>query len=367
MRILLVHNYYGSSAPSGENVVYDSEKRLLEANGHEVIEYTRHSDEIRSSGLVGKSKGAASTPWNWFSVRKIRKILHDEKPAVMHVHNTFPLLSPGIFYAARHSQTATVLTLHNFRIFCAAGIPLRNGVVCTKCIDEKSTMSSLRYGCYRGSRVATAPLAASIALHRRLGTWRNEVDGYIALTNSQKNTLVEGGLPAEKVKVKPHFYTEPAHPLPWSRREEKFVYVGRIGQEKGVRDLVEAWIAWGASAPRLDIIGTGPDRDALIKNYQDRGCAGRIRFLGHLPFDEAQQEISSARMLIVPSVCFEGFPLVIREAFALGVPVAASGLGSMLDLIQNKSNGVHFKAGDPQDLLKTVSLAWELCAADEHL
>jgi hypothetical protein len=158
VKVLLVHNFYGSSAPSGENQVFEAEKLLLQEMGHEVTDFSRHSDEIRSQGTWGVVRGALATPWNPWMTRAVKEAVSNFQPDVVHVHNTFPLISPGIFHAIG-PRAARVLTLHNYRLFCPAAIPMRGGRVCTDCLDMRSAWPALRYGCYRDSRVATLPLA----------------------------------------------------------------------------------------------------------------------------------------------------------------------------------------------------------------
>lgn len=356
MKILLAHNLYGSCAPSGENTVFAAEKSLLEASGHEVVEYTRHSDEIRRQGAWGTLKGALSTPWNPFAYAEVAKTIARERPAIMHVHNTFPLLSPAIFHSAMRSTTATVLTLHNYRTVCAAAIPMRQGKPCTECIDRQSAAPAVTYGCYRHSRLATLPLATSIALHRRLHTWAKQVDAFIALTAFQRDLLVKAGLPAGRIHIKPHFYPDPPTPASWETREAKVLFIGRLGEEKGVRFLIEAWRQWGERAPLLEVIGDGPLRSELERSILGQG--DRIRFLGQLPFAETQARLARARLLVLPSICFEGFPMVIREAFALGVPVAASRLGSMPCLVAAGRTGGFFAPGDADDLERCLKDLW---------
>ncbi|WP_236075151.1 glycosyltransferase family 4 protein [Mariprofundus sp. EBB-1] len=336
-------------------MVFEAEKSLLRDYGHEVVEYARHSDEIRGQGVWGMLKGAASVPWSPFSARDLQKVLKREKPDVMHVHNSFPMLSPSIYYAAQSTNTASVLTLHNYRLFCAAGIPLREGQSCTLCLDQRSVMPAMKYGCYRGSRMATLPLAASIALHRAIGTWDNQVDAFISLTGFQRDTMVNAGLPSEKVHVKPQFYADPPQPEPWGKRRDKVVFIGRLGEEKGVRYLIDAWSQWGDSAPELEIIGDGPQSE-MLKDLASK--SSNIHFLGQIPFEKAQRKLANAKLLVVPSIWFEGFPMVIREAFALGVPVAASRLGSMASLVRDDENGVFFEPGSTDDLLRSVRSAW---------
>jgi glycosyltransferase involved in cell wall biosynthesis len=302
-------------------------------------------------------KGAFSTPWNYFAVKKLRLFLHEIKPDVMHVHNSFPLFSPGIFYAAKDNQVATVLTLHNYRNFCAVGIPLRDDKPCTLCIDRKSIWPAMRYGCYRNSRLATLPMALMIALHRYLNTWGKKVDVFIALTKFQRKLLVNAGLPENKIHIKPQFYPNPPRPLSWTERENKIVFVGRLGNEKGVRFLLEAWKIW-PEAPLLEIIGEGVEGHFLREESKRCGLINKISFLGQLSHKRVQHQLSSARLMILPSINFEGFPMTISEAFALGVPVAASNLGSMASLIEDGRTGGLFEPANADSLASVVQKLW---------
>lgn len=359
MKILLVHNFYGSSAPSGENKVFAAEFELLRQHGHTIIEFTRHSDELRQSGFIGAIRGALSAPWNPFSVARLRKLLLAERPDVLHVHNTFPLLSPAVFHAAKHLPIATVLTIHNYRTFCARGVPERNDTVCTECLDRRSVFPALRYGCYRDSRIATLPMAAMIFLHRKIDTWGRQVDAFITLTDFQRDKLVEAGLPGERVFIKPHFYADPPVTIPWEARQERAVYLGRLGAYKGVHVLVEAWRQWGDDAPVLEIIGEGPERKELEQRAQGVWPDKRILFTGQLSFPDAQLRLARAKLLVLPTLCFEGFPMVIREAFALGVPVAASRIGAIPCIVDDGKNGVLFPPGKPDEMLRALKMLWQ--------
>jgi len=359
MKILLVHNFYGSTAPSGENTVYASESELLRQHGHRVIEFTRHSDEIINRGIFGTVQGALATVWNPFSKRVLRFVLEKEKPDIMHVHNTFPLLSPSIFYATVGLKTATVLTLHNYRTFCAAGIPMRDGHPCMECLERKTTFPALKHGCYRQGRLSTLPLAVMIALHRKLETWTKHVDAFIALTEFQKSKITEPGLLSETVYVKPHFYFNAPDPLPWEEREQKMVYIGRLGVEKGVRILIDAWKMWSSEAPHLEIIGDGPEKSVLQESTKGNGLEEKVSFLGYLNSPEVQKRLATARLLVLPSLSFEGFPMAIPEAFALGVPVAASDIGAIPFIVKDNKNGILFRPGDASALYRAVKEIWD--------
>ena len=362
MKILLTHNYYGSASPSGENQVFEAEGKLLRQHGHEVSEYLRHSDDLRAKGMWGAVQGALSTPWNLFAAKAMRQTVTANRPDVVHVHNTFPLLSPAIFHAIGH-RAVRVLTLHNYRLFCPAAIPMREGKVCTECLDTRSSWPALRHGCYRHSRAATLPLALSVSLHRSLGTWAKEVDAFIALSDFQRELMIEAGLPAHKVHVKANFYPGSPTLAPLECRAPYVVFAGRLSAEKGVATLLRAWRAWGSSAPELRLVGDGdlrPELERLADNLP-------VRFLGQVVGAAAQRQIAGARLLVLPSLCYEGFPMVVREAFAFGTPAAVSNIGPLPSIVRHGVSGVVFEPSNPESLLHEVRRVWETPGMLEQL
>lgn len=356
MKLLLAHNFYGSRVPSGENVVFQLESELLAKRGHDVRTVVRRSDRLLRLGVLGKIAGAVATPWNPIAARAVQREVKAFRPDVVHVHNTFPLLSPAIFPAVG-TLAACVLTLHNYRLFCPAGILLRSGGTCTDCLERRSILPALRHGCYRGSRLATLPLALSVAISRAARLWQQHVDAFVALTEFQRDLMVHAGLPEERVFVKPNFYPGAPTVAAWSERRPCAVFVGRLSEEKGVAHLIDAWIEWGAAAPELRVVGDGPLR-ASLEARAKRGSA-RVRFLGRVEQASAEAEIHAARLLVLPSVWFEGFPLVLRDAFAFGTPAAVSAIGPLPALVEHGRAGLVFRPGDAASLLRTVRSAWE--------
>jgi glycosyltransferase involved in cell wall biosynthesis len=356
LRILVVHNYYGSAAPSGENSAVDAEIAMLRRAGHEVLTFTRQSDEIRDDGWRGLFHGGLTVTWNAVELLRFRKRLRELRPDIVHVHNTFPLISPAVFWVMR-SVAASVMTLHNYRIYCASALLLRDGSVCTRCLDESSVRSALRYGCYRQSRIATLPLAQSIAVHRALGTWRSRVDAFIAVTEFQRDTMVAAGLPSSRMHVKPNFFSGSPAVVDWQDRRDVVLYVGRLTPEKGVEYVIRAWLEMGASAPPLRVVGEGPLREALERLAQSRGAA-KIEFLGGIAPEFVVRELSVAKLLLVPSIWFEGFPLVLQEAFAVGTPSAVSNLGSLPTIVQDGSNGLVFEPRSPKAIVELIGRVW---------
>jgi len=362
VKILLTHSLYSSKTPSGENQVFTDEHSLLKNNNHTLDIFTRRSDVIYSKGNTGVIQAALGTPWNPCMSKAIRERVKTFKPDIVHVHNTFPLISPSIF-SAIGKRAARVLTLHNYRLYCPAAIPMRDGRVCTQCLDKRSPIPSLIHGCYRGSRIATLPLAVSVGLHRALGTWTKEVDAFICLSEFQRNLMIEAGLPAEKVHVKPNFY--PGNPvvIPWVERKPCVVFAGRLTAEKGVVSLLRAWQLWGEAAPELRLVGDGDLRPELEK--MAKGLP--VTFLGQVNAKEAQREIASASLQVLPSESFEGFPMVVREAFAFGTPAAVSNLGPLPTIVEHMKSGITFEPANPASLLQEIRAAWETPGLLEHL
>ena len=307
-RVIQVHNYYGSASPSGENIAVDRERELLVDSGAEVTLFARYSDTLRQAGIWGSVLGGLSTPWNCAAAAKLAKLAREIQPDVVHVHNTFPLISPAIFRALR-SVSPRVLTLHNYRLFCAAAIPMRDGVVCTECLDRKSVQPAINHGCYRDSRIATVPLALNVALHRKIGTWLNEVDAFIVFSEFQRQKMILAGLPPGLIHIKPNFYPGNPSVQPWPDRQNDVVFVGRLSREKGVHTLMKAWCAWGTEAPKLTLIGDGPERASL----ESVASGLPVEFFGHVSSECAIAAIASAKLVVMPSEWYEGFPLVVGK------------------------------------------------------
>lgn len=352
MRILLIHNFYGSEAPSGENKVVEMEWKMLKTHGHTVRLFSRQSDEIRRQGSWGKLKGALSTVWNPWIAHAVRKEVEAFKPDIVHVHNTFPLISNAIFGAIRH-RSKIVVTLHNYRTVCPAGIPMRAGKVCTLCIEQRSSLPALKYGCYRNSRLATLPLALSVGLHRWLKTWQRDVDAIIVLSDFQKKMMVSAGFPEKKIFVKGNFCATFPDLLPGTK-DDTCVFVGRLSSEKGIRTLINAWKLWGDDAPVLKIIGDGSLRRELEEVARDQN----IEFLGQCETDVTHNEIEKGKLLILPSECYETFGMVVVEGYAHATPVAVSDLGALPSIVKAGVTGVIFPPGDAEQLFKVVSRLW---------
>jgi glycosyltransferase involved in cell wall biosynthesis len=340
-KVLVVHNRYRSRFVSGENRMVEQEVELLRRAGDTVVPYVRESDEIADFGSGARAWLPARVVWSPQDRRALTRLVARERPDIAHVHNTFPLISPSAIHALASLGIPTVMTLHNFRLFCANGLLFRDGRPCEECLGS-SPLPGVVHGCYRGSRAATAPIALSTTAHRWLGTW-NRVASFVTLSSFAREKVIAGGLPPARVVVKPNFVQPPSRVRKGPGAQ--YVFLGRLTPEKGADVLVSAW---SAELGRLLVAGDGPERRGL--EQQARAHGGTVRFLGSLSPQECGELLRSARALVVPSRAYEGFPVAVVEAYAHGVPVIAPAHGAFPEVVEDGVTGLLFRAGDAADL-----------------
>lgn len=344
MRVLVLHNQYRYAG--GEDVVVARERDLLLRHGHDVRIYTVSNDVVQSTW--DEIVAAWRTPYSRSARRRVAVEIEAFRPDLVHVHNFFPLLSPSIFDACVASNLPVVQSLHNYRLLCLNASLRRDGHLCEDCIGKSLPWPGIVHGCYRGSRGASAAVAAMLVLHRFLRSWAEKVDVYIALTEFARAKFVQGGLPVQKVVVKPNFiYPDPG----FGESEGRYgLFVGRLVADKGVRTLLSAWEQL-AGTISLKVVGDGPlAREVVHATERTTG----LEWLGQQSNERVLELMKHAEFVVLPSVYYECFPLVIVEAFAVGLPVIASNVGSLSSLIDHHRTGLHFNAGDPTDLAEKV-------------
>ena len=255
MNIISVHNRY--LLRGGEDEVFESEASLMTQYGWQVtpvIEQNTHPDSV-----LKKIGVAMDCVWSRRWYREFTALLEKVKPDIVHIHNFFPLISPSVYYACRRAGVPIVQTLHNYRLLCPAATLYRDGDVCEECIQH-GLLRGVRYGCYQGSKLGTTAVALMLQVHRRMRTWANMVDCYIALTEFSRRKLIDGGLPAAKIRVKPNFVLP--DPGMREKRGQYALFAGRLVDPKGLPTLLAAWKLLRRSIP-LVIIGDGPNRASL--------------------------------------------------------------------------------------------------------
>jgi glycosyltransferase involved in cell wall biosynthesis len=351
MKIIIAHNAY--QQPGGEDVVVRQEMQLLRDAGHDVLLYERSNHETENFVGVNRLTLFAHTAWSSDTLREFGQVLERERPDVVHVHNTLAMISPSIYEACKHAQVPVVQTLHNYRLFCPAGTFLRNGMPCEDCVSS-SLLSAVRHRCYRGSVGASAAVSTMLAVNRKRGTYENNIDRYIALTNFARDKFVECGLSPQKVMVKPNF----VYPVSGSRKTiaNWAVFMGRLTPEKGLATALKAWKLLPAEM-ELKIIGDGPSLNELRQMANDLELKN-VTFVGRLSRQQAFQYLAKARFLLFPSEWYESFPMTILEAYVHGVPVVASGMGAMLEVVKDNHTGLLFEPRNPVSLAEQVKRLW---------
>lgn len=348
MKVLFIHNRYRDRG--GEDQVVAHESALLGAMGHDVGKF-----EVDNRDLHGPwelLRAVASAAYSETGKRQVSDALGRFRPDLAHVHNFFPQLSPSVYDACLDAGVPVVQTLHNFRTICPGALLMRDGKVCEECVHN-SAYRAVRYGCYRGSRLATLGVARMVETHRKRKTWQHKVARFIALTEFAKKKFVAAGFPADRIRVKPNFLAS-VPPIDADRgraTRHGVLFVGRLSGEKGMDTLLGAW---GPHSPSLRIAGHGPLAGRLRREPR-----ANVTLLGHLDRPAVSAEMARAAVLVVPSIWYEGLPMVTLEAFAHGLPVVASRIGGLAEVVTDGRTGLLFEAGNSSDLAMKVQWAVE--------
>ncbi len=309
----------------------EAERELLKRNGHEVFQYTAHNATVNTMASV---ELALKTVWNGASYRLVRRLIAEQAIEIVHVHNTLPLISPSVYYAARAQNVPVVQTLHSYRLLCPAATFYRAGEICELCLGKTFKYPSVLHRCYRGSAPASAAVSTMLAAHSIAGTFQSKIHAYIALTEFARNKFCQAGLPAERVVVKPNFLF--ADPGAGNGQGGYALFGGRLTAEKGLAALLDAWQA-NAQAIPLKIAGDGPMRPYV----QERAASlPNVEYLGQCEHARLISLLQGAAFLVFPSRWYEGMPMVVLESMACGTPVVAFAVGSLNDLIADGENGV---------------------------
>ncbi len=340
MKILVAHNAYHYRG--GEDTLVEAELALLTRQGHEVVLYRRDNVEL---ARISPLRAARDAIWSPRTVAELHQLSRHFKPDLIHAHNIFPLISPSLYDAARKHRIPVVQTLHNFRLLCPQAMLVRDGRVCTDCVGRWPWRAVL-HRCYRGSFAQTAVTAGMLAVHRLRGSWNEGVSRYIVLNRSCRDLFIAGGLPAEKLRIKPNF-VEASDVPEWGHRIGG-VFIGRLSPEKGLTTLAQALQSMPGKS--IDVYGTGP-LQALVERTPG------LRYRGFLDNAPLRQRMLRAAYLVMPSTGMESFGLAAIEAFACGVPVIASRQGGLQELITDRQNGLLVTPGDPGALAEAIAYA----------
>lgn len=345
LRILVVHNRYRSAQPSGEDRVVDREHRVLAEAGHDVVRFERRSDDIADMPVLERALVPLRVPWNPAGRRDLRARLRLVRPDIVHVHNTFPLLSASVLEACADEGVPVVASLHNYQQVCPTGTLHRGGTDCAECVG-RSTLPAVRHGCYRGSRLASVPVAIARGVTRHV--WWSRVDRFLCVSDAQRRILVDSGMPADRLRVKHHFVPDPG--IVRSGPGEHVLFLGRMSGPKGLPTLMRAWESLaerGGLGVPLVLAGGGE-----LEDEARRWADGRsdVRYLGLQDEAGCRRLTAAAAAVVLPSTTRETFGLVVVESMAMGVPVVAARLGGLAELVVDGTTGLLHEPGDPDSL-----------------
>jgi glycosyltransferase involved in cell wall biosynthesis len=344
MKVLVAHNKY--QHPGGEDIVFENEAKLLANSGYDVRTLVVSNDTIGS--YADKVITTVRTAENPRGIALMSRAVDNFRPDIVHIHNFFPLFSPGIYEACRRRGSAVVQTLHNYRPICSNGQLFRDGKTCDLCIQGSPIWGAV-HRCYRRSLIGSVAVARMIAVHRKRRTWLEHVSQFLALSQFARNIFIQAGFPAERIFVKPNFIDDPGEPEETERKAALFV--GRLSHEKGVRLLIEASARYNFP---VRIAGDGPELKALRDISHSNVC-----FLGRLSRDSVLKEMRHAGVVVVPSLWYEGFPMVILEAFASKTPVVVSSLGALAEIVEQGVNGFQVPPGSSDQLGQCIKSTLE--------
>jgi glycosyltransferase involved in cell wall biosynthesis len=335
-RVLQVHTRYRQEG--GEDHVVAAERLLLEEAGIETEQVIFDNADLRESrSLAGDLKVATSAIWSRSAKRRVTASIAEQRPQLVHVHNTFAAASPSVYSAAAAQGIPVVQSLHNYRFVCPAATAFRDGHPCTDCVGRRLPWPAVAHACIRGSRAQSVVAATTLSVHRALGTFERGIDAYLAGTSFQRQLMIDGGLAAERIQVVPNFL-EP-DPGAGSGPRTGVLYVGRLAEEKGITTLLQAAELIPGS---VCVIGDGP----LAPLVRQAAAAGHVRYLGPLWSGDMREHLRNAAALAMPSIWFEGSPMVVIEAFAAGTPVIASRIGGLAEIIEDGITGLLTEPGD---------------------
>lgn len=350
MRVLLLHNRYQISG--GEDSCVNEEAAALGKAGVIVHKVEVSNDHIR--GLAQQAITAVNTAYSFTSRTLVSRAISAFQPDVVHVHNFFPVLSPSVYDAS--PRVPFIQTLHNYRTICPAAVLFRNGNTCEECLGKTVPWPAVKYACYRGSRAGSLSVAASLAVHSLRNTWKSRVSRFIALTEFARDIFLQHlNLRREQIVVKPNASSDTG----MGDGEGGYaLYVGRLSSEKGIATLLKA-AELGFGVP-VKVVGEG----AMSGQVADAASRGLLEYLGKLPRTGITALMKHARVLLLPSLWYEGLPMVIPEAYATGLPIIASNLGALPSLILDRQTGLLVQPGDACALAEAVRRivsceAWE--------
>jgi len=362
MKILFLNNFFYLRGGS-ERVLFD-EMRLLREAGHEVAIYARGHEKNELAEFaeyfpppfdtenLGLSLQAVQSVkelvYSNASRRGLRKVIASFRPDIAHAHNIYGRLSFSVIDELKAAGVPVVMTLHDLKLLCPSYLMLNAGKVCERCKGQRYYNAVLTR-CHKGSYPASFVYALESWINHFSGKYAS-VNSFISPSRFLRDKCMEYGLDGRKIECIPNFIDCSRIPDK-SGGGEYLLYIGRLSREKGVGTLLQAYSRLDKPVP-LKIVGEGPEREALESEARRSGL--EVTFTGYLSGEKLTDALSRARVVVMPSECYENAPLSILEAFAAGKPVIGSRIGGIPEMVDHAVNGFLFESGNVTDLAKTL-------------
>ena len=348
-RILIVHNRY--QIPGGEDTVVQNEMTMLRKHGHDVFLYERNNSELNEFNAIQKLKLPFQTIYSNSVKHDIQTIIKEKQIDIVHVHNTFLLISFSVYDGALELNVPVVQTIHNFRFICPNGLLYRNGQVCEECI-EKGINHSLKYGCYRNSKAQN--LIVVQALNRMLHSGVLKKLNLICLTSFSKDKLLtDESVRQAKVFIKPNCIPKVQNLLPYSERKNQIVFCGRLDQIKGIQFVLSVWEKLGKDAPKLIVCGDGSLKEEC-SSFINKYLGKKAKLMGQVDHETVIQYLKESKGMIFASKVYENFPMSIAESLSCGTPVIAPDFGNAGAMIEEDKTGFHYEKESADSCIKAI-------------
>ena len=357
----------------GAEAVMLDQNSLLESRGWKIVPFAMEYDQNFDTDFdeyfveeidfaseytpVEKVRKVVKSVYSLEARREIGRLIDDVRPDIVHSHNVYHHLTPAIFGAIQKKGVPNVMTVHDLKIGCPSKLMLAADGVCERCKGGK-TWNAVQQRCLKGSLPLSAVAALETTLHNALGSYKKNVDRFILPSNFHMNKLIDWGLPAEKARYLPNA-VDVTEMVPDYTPGERFVFVGRLSEEKGLLTFIEAVAKAGVAAT---IVGTGPQENELKARVEQTGA--NVEFAGYQTGDALFDLVRAAKVLVLPSECYENAPVVILEAYGLGTPVLGSELGGIPELIVPGETGLLAQAGDVNSFAEQLGTMQELTSAE---
>ena len=364
MRILICSSFFPPHYVGGAELVAYKQAQVLKRLGHDVRVFCGRlrNHWLRSPGRkvdkgefhttrVGMTtRDISGTTWDFRNVEVQQegcRVLDEFSPEMVHFHNLVGL-SLLLIDECYRRRIPTVMTLHDYWGICFKNTLLKNdGSVCRRggldCLGCREVLSG------------NLPLPTPVRFAHILLALR-KVNRFISPSRYLAEQYATHGIPREKIAVINNgIALETFAPQP--RRHGPFTlgFIGYLNKHKGLDVLLHALSRMDDQKPRLLVVGTGEEERHLKRFCHELGLDLYVTFVGHVDNQRIATMYRKIDVLVVPSVWPENSPVVISEAMASGIPVIASDIGGIAELVEDGVTGFLVPVRDSHAMAERIA------------